>query len=60
MKFETLKSIVIKKENKTEFAIVTNLSTGESEIFEKNKPLSKELEKFSVQINDFFKSKKME
>ena len=58
MKFETLKSIVIKKENKTEFAIVTNLSTGESEIFEKNKPLSKELEKFSVQINDFFKSKK--
>ena len=58
MKLETLKSIISKKENKTEFAIVTNLSTGESEIFEKNKPLSKELEKYSVQINDFFKSKK--
>ena len=60
MKLETLKSIISKKKNKTEFAIVTNLSTGESEIFEKNKPLSKELEKYSTQINDFFKSKKME
>ena len=58
MKLETLKSIISKKKNKTEFAIVTNLSTGESEIFEKNKPLSKELEKYSTQINDFFKSKK--
>ena len=58
MKLETLKSIISKKKNKNEFAIVTNLSTGESEIFEKNKPLSKELEKYSTQINDFFKSKK--
>ena len=58
MKLETLKSIISKKENKTEFAIVTNLSNGESEIFEKNKPLSKELEKYSNQINNFFKSKK--
>ena len=58
MKLETLKSIISKKENKTEFAIVTNLSTGESEIFEKNKPLSEELEKYSNQINNFFKSKK--
>ncbi len=58
MKLETLKSIISKKENKTEFAIITNLSTGESEIFEKNKTLSKELEKYSNQINEFFKSKK--
>ena len=58
MKLETLKSIISKKENKTEFAIITNLSTGESEIFEKEKPLSKELEKYSNQINEFFKSKK--
>ena len=43
MKLETLKSIISKKKNKSEFAIVTNLSTGESEIFEKNKPFSKEL-----------------
>ena len=58
MKIETLKSIISKKENKSEFAIVTNLTTGESEIFEKNKSLSKELEKYSTQINDFYKSKK--
>jgi len=58
MKIETLKSIIDKKENKTEFAIVTNLTTGESEIFEKNKPLHKDLEKHSTQINEFFKLKK--
>ena len=58
MKLETLKSIISKKENKSEFAIVTNLTTGESEIFEKNKPLSKELEKHTTQINNFFRSKK--
>ena len=58
MKLQTLKLIISKKENKTEFAIVTNLSTGESEIFEKNKPLSEEFEKYSTQINNFFKSKK--
>ena len=58
MKLETLKSIIKKKENKSEFAIVTNLTTGESEIFEKGKPLSKEFEKYSTQINEFFKLKK--
>ena len=58
MKLETLKSIISKKENKSEFAIVTNLTTGESEIFEKGKPLSKELEKYSTQIDKFFKLKK--
>ena len=41
MKLQTLKSIIEKKKNKSEFAIITNLTTGESEIFEKNKPLSK-------------------
>ena len=43
MKIQILKSIIEKKENKSEFAIITNLSTGESEIFEKDKPLSKDL-----------------
>ena len=47
-----------KKKNKSEFAIITNLSTGDSEIFEKDKPLSKEMEIYSNQINQFFKSKK--
>ena len=58
MKLQTLKSIIEKKKNKSEFAIITNLKTGESEIFEKNKPLSKEMEIYSNQINEFFKSKK--
>jgi len=58
MKLQTLKSIIEKKKNKSEFAIITNLSTGESEIFEKDKPLSKEMETHSNQIKEFFKSKK--
>ena len=58
MKLQTLKSIIEKKKNKSEFAIITNLSTGDSEIFEKDKPLSKEMEIYSNQINQFFKSKK--
>ena len=58
MKLQTLRSIIEKKKNKSEFAIITNLSTGESEIFEKDKPLSKEMETHSNQIKKFFKSKK--
>ena len=58
MKLQTLKSIIEKKKNKSEFAIITNLTTGESEIFEKNKQLSKEMEAYSSQIEEFFKSKK--
>jgi len=58
MKLQTLKSVLEKKKNKSEFAIITNLKTGESEIFEKDKPLSKEMQVYSNQINDFFKSKK--
>ena len=58
MKLQTLKSIIEKKKNKSKFAIITNLTTGESEIFEKNKPLSKEMETYSSQIEEFFKSKK--
>ena len=58
MKLQTLKSIIEKKKNKSEFAIITNLSNGESEIFEKDKSLSKEMQIYSNQINEFFKSKK--
>ena len=58
MKLEILKKIIEKKKNKSEFAIITNISNGESEIFEKNKSLSKEMEVYSNQINNFFKSKK--
>ena len=58
MQLKTLKEIIRKKENKSEFAIVTNLATGNSEIFEKGKSLSKDFEKFTDQINTFYKSKK--
>ena len=58
MKLEILKTIIEKKKNKSEFAIITNISNGESEIFEKNRPLSKEMKVYSNQINNFFKSKK--
>ena len=58
MKKQLLKEIIEKKEKKIEFAIVTNLTTGNSEIFEKGKYLSKDFEKFSDQINTFYQSKK--
>ena len=58
MQLKTLKEIIKKKENRSEFAIVTNLTTGNSEIFEKGKSLSKDFEKFTDQINTFYKSKK--
>ena len=58
MKLEILKEIIKKKEKKIEFAIVTNLATGNSEIFEKKKSLSKDFEKFTDQIDAFYKLKK--
>ena len=58
MKLEVLREIIKKKENKNEFAIVTNLVTGNSEIFESGKSLSKDFEKFTDQINAFYHSKK--
>ena len=58
MQLKTLQEIIKKKENKSEFAIITNLATGNSEIFEKGKSLNKDFEKFIDQINVFYKSKK--
>jgi len=58
MKKQILNQIIKKKENKSEFAIITNLETGNSEIFEKGKTIGKEFEKFTDKINFFFKSKK--
>ena len=58
MKLKILREIIKKKENKDEFAIITNISNGESCVFEKNRPLEKNFNKYSDQINSFFKSKK--
>ena len=58
MKKQLLDQIIKKKENKNEFAIVTNIANGESCIFEKNKPLDKNFEKYLDQIKSFFDTKK--
>ena len=58
MNIETLKTIIDNKKNNSEFAIITNLMTGNISIFKKELPLSKNLENYSSEINDFFKNKK--
>ena len=58
MKHSQLKEIIKKKSSKTEFAIVTNLENGLSEIYEPGKLLNKEFEIHKEQIENFFKLKK--
>ena len=58
MKINTLEKIIKNKQNKKEFAIITNLSTGETELFNKNTPIAKNLERYINQINEFFRLKK--
>ena len=50
MKKQLLKEIIEKKEKKIEFAIITNLENGESCIFEKNKPIDNNFEKYKDKI----------
>ena len=57
MKKQLLERIISKKNNKEEFAIVTNISTGQSFIFEKNKTVDKNFEKYSDEINNCFNNK---
>ena len=58
MKKQLLDQIIKKKSNKDEFAIITNIANGESCIFEKNKPLEKNFEKYLNEITDYFNKKK--
>ena len=58
MKKQLLDQIIKKKKNKDEFAIITNIANGESCIFEKNKPLEKNFEKYLNEITDYFNKKK--
>ena len=58
MKIKILQEIIKKKASKTEFAILTNLNNGDTDIFEKDKKLSKNFENYRVHIENFFKSKK--
>ena len=58
MREKLLNKIIEKKNKKTEFAIVTNLSNGESCIFEKNKSIDKNFEKYKEKINFYFDKKR--
>ena len=58
MKIKILQEIIKKKASKTEFAIVTNLNNGDSEIYEKGRELSKNFETYRDKVEEFYKSKK--
>ena len=58
MKIELLKKIIEKKEKKMEFAIITNLENGEGCVFEKDKLLDKNFEKYKDKIISQFNKKK--
>ncbi len=58
MKKQLLDQIIKNKENKSEFAIITNIVNGESCIYEKNKPIDKNFEKYLEQIKNYFEKKK--
>ncbi len=57
MKKQILEQIINKKNYKEEFALITNFLTGESFIFEKNKTINKNFEKYSDEINNYFNNK---
>ena len=58
MNIKTLRQIIKNKSSKVEFAIVTNLQNGKSQVFEPGKKLSGDFEKFQKEVENFFKSKK--
>jgi len=58
MQLKILQEIIKKKIDKSEFAIITNLENSNSEIFELDKPINKNFEKYKDQINEFYKNKK--
>ena len=57
MKKQLLEEIINKKNYKEEFAVITNFLTGESFIFEKNKTINKNFEKYSDEINNYYNNK---
>ena len=58
MKKKLLNEIIEKKKKKLEFAIITNLENGESCIFEKDKPIDKNFEKYKEKISEYYEKKK--
>ena len=58
MKIEILKEIIKKKSSKDQFAVLTNLTNGNSEIFELGNILSKEFESYKKEIENYYNLKK--
>ena len=58
MKIKILQEIINKKSSKKQFAVLTNLTNGNSEIFEYGKPLSKEFENYKKEIENYYNLKK--
>ena len=58
MKIKILQEIINKKSSKEQFAVLTNLTNGNSEIFEFGKPLSKEFENYKKEIENYYNLKK--
>ncbi len=58
MKIKILQEIINKKSSKKQFAVLTNLTNGNSEIFEFGKPLSKEFENYKKEIENYYNLKK--
>ena len=58
MKIEILKEIIEKKSLKEEFAVLTNLSNGNSEIFNSEKQLDKDFENYKNEIENHYNLKK--
>ena len=58
MKTEILKEIIKRKSLKEDFAVLTNLSTGNSEIFDSKNLLGKEFKNYENKIKNFYKLKK--
>ena len=53
MELRILQEVIKKKENKSDFALITNLENGNSEIFENSSVVSKDFKKHINQINNF-------
>ena len=58
MKIKILQEIINKKSSKKQFAVLTNLTNGNSEIFEYGKPLSKEFKNYKKEIENYYNLKK--
>ena len=58
MKIETLKQIIKKNSLNEQFAIITNLSNGSSEIFKVGSSLSKNFINFKNEIENYYNLKK--